>query len=76
MLLVKSFAVRLTLCHCVTLLCYAPDVEQIKKMMMMMKSRIFRYLLLINSNCLFFIYKLVSWLLLATKLLFTLKVFK
>jgi len=41
--LVKSLAVRLTLCsftvslcHCVTLLCYAPDVEQIKMMMMMM----------------------------------------
>ena len=26
----------LSLCHCVTLLCYAPDVEQIKMMMMMM----------------------------------------
>jgi len=25
----------LSLCHCVTLLCYSPDVEQIKMMMMM-----------------------------------------
>ena len=27
----------LSLCHCVTLLCYEPDVEQIKMMMMMIK---------------------------------------
>ena len=42
MLLVKSLAVRLTLCfslcHCVTLLCYAPDVEQIKMMMMIIST--------------------------------------